>query len=145
MSSSRPNPRMNPNPNQPPRPAANHLSRKLLALDHGERRVGCRGERAGLGMLAHPRSAITHTSTAAVLEAVAELVRDEEVAEVIVGLPLPLSGEAGRQAREARELHRVLRAALCPCPSSKLTTSACPGQGRRRCARRPRTQALRPA
>lgn len=102
---------MSSNPNQPPRPAANHLSRKLLALDHGERRVGV-AVSDELGMLAHPRSAITHTSTAAVLDAVAELVRDEEIAEVIVGLPLSLSGEAGHQAREARSFTASLRAAL---------------------------------
>ena len=50
-----------------------------------------------------------------VVSAVSKLVADESVAEVIVGLPLTLSGERAHQAARVRPLIAALRAGL-PVP-----------------------------
>jgi len=47
-----------------------------------------------------------------VVRQVARLVRDEEISEVIVGLPLTLTGEHGHQAEAVRPLVDALRAGL---------------------------------
>lgn len=84
--------------------------RRLLALDPGERRIGV-ALSDELGLFAHPRPAIFPTRENAV-DAVARLVDGEAVDEVVVGLPLSLSGADSAQTREARAFAARLRAAL---------------------------------
>lgn len=87
---------------------------RLLALDPGEKRVGV-AISDDLGLFAHPRPAIQARSVPEVVSAVSKLVADESVAEVIVGLPLTLSGERAHQAARVRPLIAALRAGL-PVP-----------------------------
>lgn len=87
------------------------LQPRLLALDPGEARIGVAISDA-LGFYAHPRSAIRVRSIPESVREVARLVQDEEVQEVIVGLPLTLSGERGHQAVTNVPLVEALRAAL---------------------------------
>lgn len=87
------------------------LQPRLLALDPGEARIGV-AVSDDLGMYAHPRPAIRTRSNTEAVAAVVRLVQDEQVAEVIVGLPLTLSGERGHQAGVSREFVEALRRAL---------------------------------
>lgn len=80
---------------------------RLLGLDPGHRRVGV-AVSDELGLFAHPRPAIIAANTN-VLEAVARLVADELVDEVVVGLPLSLSGGHSEQTDEARAFAARLR------------------------------------
>jgi len=86
----------------PPRP------RRLLAIDPGQRRTGV-ALSDDLGFYAHPRPALT-LAGAALAGAVAALVAAEGVDEVVVGLPLSLSGADSAQTVAARALVRQLRA-----------------------------------
>ncbi len=85
--------------------------RRLLALDPGERRTGV-AVSDELGLFAHPRPAIHASDRAALVEAVAALVRDEQAAEVVVGMPLSLSGGDSAQTSTVRALVAALRQRL---------------------------------
>lgn len=94
----------------PPLPEPPHRPhRRLLALDPGERRIGV-AVSDELGMFAHPRTAIAAGPRA--LDEIASLVTAEEIAEVVVGLPLSLSGSESAQTRTAREFTQRLRQRL---------------------------------
>lgn len=64
-----------------------------------------------LGLYAHPRPALIGLGQGLV-EAVARLVEDEGISEVIVGLPLRLSGGDSEQTASARALVASLRKRL---------------------------------
>lgn len=87
------------------------LQPRLLGLDPGEARIGV-AISDDLGMYAHPRPAIRTRSVAEAVRAVVRLVSQEAIAEVVVGLPLRLSGERGHQAESVRPFLEALRAAL---------------------------------
>ena len=87
------------------------LQPRLLALDPGEARIGV-AVSDDLGLYAHTRPAIRTRSVAEAVRAVERLVRDEMVAEVIVGLPLTLAGVRGHQVEATRPLIDALRVAL---------------------------------
>jgi putative Holliday junction resolvase len=84
---------------------------KVLALDYGRARTGV-AVSDPTGQVARPLCVIERAATPAGLAAVAELVRDEGVERVVVGLPLTLKGERGDQARETEwfigELRRTI-------------------------------------
>lgn len=84
---------------------------RLLALDLGESRVGV-ALSDELGLFAHPRPAIHVRSEAQLVDSVEALVRDEAVAEVIVGLPLTLAGAYSQQAEAFRGVVSQLRRRL---------------------------------
>jgi putative Holliday junction resolvase len=65
-----------------------------------------------LGMFAHARAAIVADSQAEIATRVGQMVRDENVGEVVVGLPVSMSGEASGQTGEASGLVRLLRERL---------------------------------
>jgi putative Holliday junction resolvase len=65
-----------------------------------------------LGLYAHARPAIRSQAVAEVVRKVLELVREEDIGEVIVGLPLTLGGERGHQADVSQPLLAALRGAL---------------------------------
>lgn len=62
--------------------------------------------------MAHPRPAIIEKGRAAALRRIADLVRSEGVAEVVVGLPLTLEGARGAQAGEVGQFVAELRKLL---------------------------------
>lgn len=119
-------------------PPPGKQGRRLLALDPGERRTGV-AVSDELGMFAHPRPAVMARGQNEVAGAVARLVEEEEVSEVIVGLPLSLSGEDSAQTASVRELIVLLRRTL-PVPvtawderlSSVQAGRTVKGAGRRR-------------
>jgi len=89
---------------QPP----SRYPRRLLCLDPGERRTGV-ALSDELGLFAHARPAIHATSREALVDAVAELAAAEQVSEVVVGLPLSLSGDDSGQTATVRGLVAALR------------------------------------
>jgi putative Holliday junction resolvase len=80
---------------------------RVLALDHGTARIGCAISDPS-GTLATPLPVIEPP----VARAVAELVDEHGVEQVVVGLPLHLSGEEGTQAALARGFATELEALL---------------------------------
>jgi putative pre-16S rRNA nuclease len=86
------------------------VTRRVLALDPGERRVGV-ALSDELGLLASPLLILERRSRAVDLAAIAELVRTHEVSEVVVGYPKTLRGEAGPQARRAGRFAEEVRRA----------------------------------
>ena len=80
---------------------------RILALDVGDKRIGvalC----DPLGLLASPLSTIRRTEEASDVGEVLSLVAQHEAGEIIVGLPVSLSGRLGPQARSVAEFTRVL-------------------------------------
>lgn len=87
------------------RPDASSLLR-VLALDHGETRCGCAISDPS-GTLVRPLTAVEPDP-----DRIAELVGEHEADLVIVGLPVSLSGEEGKQARLARDFAAELERRL---------------------------------
>ena len=65
-----------------------------------------------LGLFAHPRPAFRVVDSAELVDRVAALVEQEHVDEVVVGLPLSLSGAASAQTERARRFSSRLRQRL---------------------------------
>jgi putative Holliday junction resolvase len=84
---------------------------KVLALDYGRARTGV-AVSDPTGQVARPLCVIEQAATQAGISRVAELVRDEDVERVVVGLPLTLKGERGEQARETERFVEELRTAI---------------------------------
>jgi putative Holliday junction resolvase len=82
---------------------------KVLALDYGSARTGV-AVSDPTGTLARPLEVVENASTPAGLRQLAELVRREEVATIVVGLPVTLRGERGAQAEETEAFVSALRA-----------------------------------
>jgi putative holliday junction resolvase len=86
---------------------------RVLALDFGEARCGC-ALSDPTGTLATPLDVVERPGTRRGMQRVVELVRSRDVATVVVGLPLSLSGEEGPQALLTREWAGRLAARLGP-------------------------------
>ena len=101
---------------------------RILALDYGSARIGCAISDPS-GTLVRPLGVVEPADTGAV----AELVREQEVDRVVVGMPLTLNGEAGEQARETQRFSEQL-AKLIDVPvesyDERLTTRMAQGSRR---------------
>jgi len=75
-----------------------HEPGRVMALDVGERRIGV-AISDPTRLLATPHSTLHAQPRTVALARIAQLVRENEVAEIVVGLPLTLSGEVGPQAK----------------------------------------------
>jgi putative Holliday junction resolvase len=80
---------------------------RVLALDYGSARIGCAVSDA-TGTLATPIPAIEPPD----VDRIAAVVTQREVEQVVVGMPVSLSGEEGRQAEVTREFCEQLEAAV---------------------------------
>ena len=94
-----------------------------LGLDPGDARIGvARSDPSGF--LATPVETVRRGKGD--LSRIARLVRDEEVFEVVVGLPRSLSGTEGPAAAKTREFAARLAARIAPVPvrlqDERLTT-----------------------
>jgi putative Holliday junction resolvase len=74
----------------------------VLALDYGTKRIGMAVSDAE-GEFAFPLGELDRRSLARDLEALAELAREREIVEVVVGLPLHLDGRPSDTAAAARK------------------------------------------
>jgi putative Holliday junction resolvase len=88
-----------------------HQPRRLLGLDPGERRTGV-AVSDDLGLYAHPRPAILSRDEAQLIDAVVRVTAEEGTEEVVVGLPLSMSGEDSAQTARVRGLVDRLRGRL---------------------------------
>lgn len=75
------------------------MAGRILGIDAGERRIGVAISDPG-GSFALPLRSIVADGSE--FEQLQTLVRDEAVADVVIGLPLSLSGEASDQTERAR-------------------------------------------
>jgi putative Holliday junction resolvase len=82
---------------------------RVLALDHGERRIGVAIADLETGM-AFARGAIQRRNLDRDLALVRELCTIEAVERVVVGLPLDMDGTEGAQAERARAFGERLAA-----------------------------------
>ena len=92
------------------RAALPHLG-SLLALDASKRRIGLAGtdlERR----LVTPLSTLARSTWAEDVARLARVVREREVAGLVVGLPLNMDGSAGPMAQAARAFARNVNAAF---------------------------------
>ncbi|HEY8075168.1 MAG TPA: Holliday junction resolvase RuvX [Labilithrix sp.] len=76
---------------------------RVAALDLGAARVGVAIDDE-LGMMAHPRGVLAARPRPAMLDALKELAREENVVRFVVGFPLDMRGTEGEAARRAREV-----------------------------------------
>lgn len=84
---------------------------RVLALDYGAARTGVAVSDPS-GTIARPLGVVERAASEAGLRRLAELVRDEEAELVVVGLPLTLRGEHGKQAAETQRFVDALRGAV---------------------------------
>ena len=84
---------------------------RVLALDYGRARTGV-AVSDPTGLVARPLCVVERAATEAGIARLVELVREEGVERVVVGLPLTLRGEHGDQAQETERFVEALRSAL---------------------------------
>lgn len=90
---------------------SNTTHARILGLDVGERRIGV-AISDPFGSFALPLRSITRARARDDLEAIARICESEEVAEVVAGLPVSLSGDEGAQAQVTRDFAAVLEKRL---------------------------------
>jgi putative Holliday junction resolvase len=84
---------------------------KVMALDYGSARTGV-AVSDPTGTLARPLGVVERACTESGLAELAQLVRDEQVERVVVGLPLTLRGAHGEQAAATERFVESLRGLL---------------------------------
>jgi putative Holliday junction resolvase len=75
---------------------------RILALDAGEARCGC-AVCDPTGTVVTPLEVVARPDTRRGLDSLARLVKEREIEQIVVGLPLTLRGEEGGQARWTRD------------------------------------------
>ena len=81
---------------------------KVMALDYGSARTGV-AVSDPTGTIARPVGVVERANSEPGMERLVELVEQEEVSQVVVGLPLTLRGERGEQARASEQFAARLR------------------------------------
>lgn len=84
---------------------------RVLALDYGSARTGVAVSDA-TGTVARPLCVVRKAMSDAGLARLAQLVAEAEAEQVVVGLPLTLRGEEGKQAHETLRFVDALRQRL---------------------------------
>jgi putative Holliday junction resolvase len=82
---------------------------RILALDAGEARCGC-AVCDPTGTVVTPLEVVPQPDTKRGVSTLARLVREREIEQIVVGLPLTMRGEEGDQARWARRFAERLAA-----------------------------------
>ena len=80
---------------------------RILALDIGDRRIGV-AVSDPTGTLASPFTTITRRDLESDITAVLELAEQQEAVQIVAGMPLSLSGQAGPQAKKVRYVIKAL-------------------------------------
>jgi len=84
----------------PAAPSSEPQHRRILAVDYGRKRIGLALSDT-LQIIAQPLMTFPRTNRRNDLRQLREVCRKHEVARIVVGLPLHITGEAGEMAREA--------------------------------------------
>jgi putative Holliday junction resolvase len=85
------------------------LPRRILALDVGSKRIGV-AVSDPLGITAQGLDTIQRQNKRKDWEALGEVLKKYQVAEIVVGLPLRLSGAEGTQSEKMRQFAEDLKA-----------------------------------
>ncbi|HEV7942831.1 MAG TPA: Holliday junction resolvase RuvX [Solirubrobacteraceae bacterium] len=85
----------------------------MLALDYGSARCGC-ALSDPTGTIATPIEEVLRPASKKGMAQLATLVSEREISQVVVGLPLSLSGGESEQTRETREFAQRLARRLGP-------------------------------
>jgi putative Holliday junction resolvase len=78
-----------------------------MALDVGDSRIGV-ALSDPLGIMASPLTIITRRDIEKDIEAILSIVRERDVTDIIVGLPLSMDGSQGVQAEKTRDFAAAL-------------------------------------
>jgi putative holliday junction resolvase len=104
---------------------------RVLALDYGSARCGC-AVSDPTGTLATPIEAVERPDTRRGMSRLAGLVREHGIKQVVVGLPVGLSGADTQQTMAARDFAQRLRERV-PVPvdlyDERFTTSIAAARG----------------
>lgn len=84
---------------------------RILAIDYGQKRVGL-AVSDSLGITAQPFKTIINESREELIDELAEIIKDNEITEVVIGLPLHMNGTEGERAEKSRILADELEDAL---------------------------------
>jgi putative Holliday junction resolvase len=84
---------------------------RILALDHGTRRIGV-AVSDPMGMIAQPLEFIPAEPISDFLGRLKDLIRQQEVELIVVGMPRNMDGSYGESAARVREFMAVLRDAI---------------------------------
>lgn len=84
---------------------------KALGIDHGAARIGL-AVSDDIGLLAHPLETVAATDQERAIARIAEVVSEREIRDVIVGLPLHMSGEEGEAVEKVRRFSVKLKEAV---------------------------------
>ncbi|MBF0481003.1 MAG: Holliday junction resolvase RuvX [Desulfovibrionaceae bacterium] len=84
---------------------------RILAIDLGTKRVGLALADAGT-RFAYPHATLARGARAKLFEDIARIVREQDVGEIVVGLPLALDGGETLGSRQARNFADSLRRRL---------------------------------
>ena len=74
---------------------------RILALDYGRRRIGV-ALSDPLGIMAHGQETLERVNIRTDMLTLKTLIADQSVGQIVVGLPLHLSGQESELSREAR-------------------------------------------
>ena len=86
---------------------------RVLGIDYGERRIGI-ALSDPTGVFAQPLTVVERRrgeDAAGAIARIVELVRGHDAEEIVVGMPLDMSGKVGEKAREVRRFAERLRSA----------------------------------
>lgn len=84
---------------------------RILAIDHGDRRIGL-AISDPLGIAAHGLPTLETDGQGGAIEAIGELVDEKDVERVVVGLPINMDGSEGPRSRKARGFAKKLRSCV---------------------------------
>ncbi|MCH2174326.1 MAG: Holliday junction resolvase RuvX [Lentisphaeria bacterium] len=80
---------------------------RILALDYGTERVGV-AITDSLAMTAQPLPCLPNQNRNQILYAICDLIRDHDVQEVVIGLPLHMNGDESEMSKKVRSFARRL-------------------------------------
>jgi len=83
--------------------------RRILAIDYGSRRIGL-AVTDELGLTAQGLPTLCRTNKRSDFDHLRRTIKHFAVSEIVVGLPLRMSGEAGTQSHKVEEFAEALRA-----------------------------------
>ncbi len=87
------------------------MSGRIMAIDFGSRRLGIAVSDIS-ATLAQPVTVIDRAAAPDYLAALAQLVKDYDIARIVVGYPKTLAGQRGPQAAQADQFIKGLRSAF---------------------------------
>lgn len=79
-----------------------------MGIDYGSKRIGL-AVSDETGTLAFPAGALDRTNRRKDLEALADFAKDRDVEQIVIGLPLHMSGETGPEAKAVLAFADALR------------------------------------